>query len=301
MKLPKAVFPAVLLVLAVVTAILVWVIFTLQQNLKIISASVPIPTPSILPIQPIITLTTTPVPTSTPTPTPFRPITYGNQLRLPILMYHYVGNNPNPKDLQRNVLSISPDKFEEQMKFLHDNGYNTTTLDTLYAALKKQTVLPPKSVILSFDDGYMDFFYNAYPVLLRYNLKATEFIPTGLIGGSYYLTWDQISQMHNSGLVFFGAHSIHHYNLTVLSSQALEYELKESKVKLEQVLGVPVNFMAYPYGITNDYVIQKVKAAGFLGSTGTWASITQSEGTIYDMPRFRISGSISFQQFQQYL
>ncbi len=223
------------------------------------------------------------------------------QLRVPILYYHYIGNNPNPADLQRNALSIAPDKFDEQMGYLKDNGYTTISLDTLYAALKKQTTIPSKSVILTFDDGYIDFYYNAYPILKKYGLSATEFIPTGLIGQGAYLTWPQIQEMSSSGLILFGAHSVHHYSLISVPTSTLINEITESKRILQEELGVPINFMAYPYGSTNSQVISEVIKAGFIGAIGTWSNKNQSEGTIFNMPRIRISGSINLATFASLL
>lgn len=237
-------------------------------------------------------------PTSNPKPSPpSQPVFSGTTLRVPILTYHYIGNNPNPNDFARNNLSVPPDKLEEQMKYLSDNGYSTISLDTLYAALKKQTTLSPKTVILSFDDGYMDFYYNAYPILRRYNIHATSFIPTGLMNQGYYLTWDQIKEMQSSGLISFQAHGVHHLSLPSLSQSALEYELRESKNVLQSQIGVPVNFMAYPYGTFDDRVIDAVKKAGYMGAAATWGSKTQSEGTIYASPRFKVSGSMSLSTF----
>lgn len=231
----------------------------------------------------------------------YHPVPGGYQLRVPILYYHYVGNNPNPKDLQRNALSISPDKFDEQMGYLKNNGYVAISLDTLYASLKKQVTIPNKSIILTFDDGYMDFYYNAYPILKKYGLSATVFIPTGLMGQGAYLTWSQIKEMHSSGLILFGAHSVHHYSLILLSKDILVNEIVESKRVLQDELGIPINFMAYPYGSTNSQVISEVIKAGFIGAIGTWSNKFQSEGTIYNMPRIRISGSINLATFASLL
>lgn len=225
----------------------------------------------------------------------------GNQIKVPMLMYHYIGNNPDPKDLARDTLSVTPDKFEEQIKYLKENGYQTTTLDTLYAALRKTVVLPEKSVILTFDDGYIDFYYNAFPILQKYNTRATVFIPTGLMGQKSYLTWEQIRQMQNSGLMSFEAHSVHHLDLTSLSPEVLWYEITESKKVLEAQLGMPVNFIAYPHGNSNSYVIEAVKKAGYAGALGTWPEKIQSEGTMFNMPRLRINQSVDLKTFIQRL
>lgn len=232
-----------------------------------------------------------------PTRTAYTPVISGNQLKVPILMYHYVGNNPNPADKPRDFLSVTPEKFDEQMKFLKDNSYQTTTLDTLYAALKKQVTLPDRAVILTFDDGYIDFYYNAYPILLKYGHRATVFIPTALMDQGFYLKWSYIKELYASGLITFGTHSVHHSYLPALPAQTILSELEESKKVLQDTLGVPINFLAYPYGATNGEVIELAKKAGYMGALGTWANKIQSEGTIYNMPRLRISGSMDLPTF----
>lgn len=221
----------------------------------------------------------------------------GNSLRVPILMYHYIGLNPNPADKARDSLSVSPEKFESQMKYLKDNGYTSTTLDTLYAALKKTAMLPEKAVILTFDDGYIDFYFNAYQVLKKYGFSATVFIPTGLVGQPAYLSWSQIKEMHSSGFIVFGAHTVNHPHLPSLPPERALKEMVESKSTLQDQLSVPINFLAYPYGSTNNSTIILTKEAGFTGAVGTWPDKIQSEGTIYNMPRLRISGGISLDNF----
>ncbi len=228
---------------------------------------------------------------------PVPQIPMGRQIRVPILNYHYIGNNPNPADKARDSLSVSPDKFAAEMKYLADNHYSTITFDTLYPALQGTISLPPKPIILTFDDGYEDFFYNAFPILLQYHLRAVSFIPTGLMNQGYYLTWDQIRQMQRSGLISFEAHSVHHYQLTSLSDYALKAEIVGSKNTLQAELGVPVNFFAYPYGTYDGRVIQALKSAGFIGATSTWASKIQSQGTIFYMPRMRVGGYTDLNSF----
>lgn len=236
-------------------------------------------------------------PTKKPEEKIYTPQISGNQVRVPILMYHYIGNNPNPEDKVRDSISTSPDKFEEQMKYLKDNGFNTISLDTLYPALRGQITLPSKSMILTFDDGYADFYLNAYPILLKYGLHATVFIPTNLMNQGYYLSWIQIREMASSGLITFGSHGMNHYHLISVSSQTAQTEITQSKKILQEILGVPINFMAYPFGAVNENIISLTKKAGYMGALGTWANMIQSEGTIFNMPRMRVGGGISLQTF----
>ncbi len=224
------------------------------------------------------------------------PQNYGKSITVPVLYYHYIGNNPNPADTLRDSLSITPDRFEAEMAYLSQNGYNTITPDSLYADLKAGTS-PGHAVLLTFDDGYIDFYINAFPILRRYNIHATVFIPTGLVGGSYYLTWDQIKEMDSSGLITFEAHSVNHVNLAGMSGDRLKFQVYESKKVLESQLGHPVNFFAYPYGTSNAETWQVVKEAGFLGAWGTWYGRVESEGRVYNMPRERMGGSVDLPGF----
>lgn len=232
---------------------------------------------------------------------PPAPIVSGKQIRIPILTYHYIGYNPDVKDTAREGLSVKPEELDEQLGFLQKNGYTPISLDTAYAALKGNTSLPPKPIILTFDDGYIDFYVNAYPIIKKYNFHATEFIPTGLVGGSYYLKWDQIKVMDASGLISFEAHSVTHANLPSLSLEKLRWELTESKKMLENTLGKPVNFMAYPYGANNNLVADEAKKAGYLGATTTISGSVISEGTVFFIPRIKVSGSWTIEQFAKNL
>ncbi len=215
--------------------------------------------------------------------------------QIPILMYHYIGNNPNPADKARDSLSVPPDKFQDQMDYLAKSGYTPITLDTLYGIFNKQVSPPNKPIVLTFDDGYIDFYINAFPILRRFNFHAVSFIPTGLIGSSYYMHWDQIKEIQASGLVAFEAHTITHVNLPTLSYEAALKQMLDSKNILAAQTGYPVNFIAYPYGTTDNSVEAGAKAAGFTGALGTWSGI--ATGNSFDMPRIRISGYWSVSDF----
>lgn len=238
---------------------------------------------------------------STPKPLFQIPKSYGRSVHVPILTYHYIGNNPSPQDKVRDNLSVPPNKFEEQMAFISQNGFSTISLDTMYMALKGNITLPPRSVILTFDDGYIDFYVNAFPILQRFNLNATVFIPTGLMDNGYYLHWDQIKEMDKTGLISFQSHSVNHAYLISLPLENIKYEMEESKKILEASLGKSVNFFAYPYGVSNAQVWDTVKQTGFLGAVGTWGGSDINEGTIYDCPRLKVGGSYTIEQFSSLL
>lgn len=228
-----------------------------------------------------------------------QPIFIGRSVRIPILMYHYIGNNPNPADKARDALSTAPDKFDAQLGYLASAGYTPITFDTMYSALKGGGSLPSKPIILTFDDGYVDFYVNAFPILRKYGFRAVSFIPTGLMNQGYYLTWSEIKEMQSSGLISFEAHSVTHANLALLSGDRLRNEIIQSKSTLESEIGEPVNFFAYPYGTSNPITWQAVKAAGYAGAVGTWYGLIESEGTQYNWPRVRIAGGISLEDFKK--
>lgn len=261
--------------------------------------------PTLASISPIKTVSSEAGPSGqtspSPKPKPVGPVISGRAAKVPVLYYHYIANNPNPTDTARNSLSVPPDIFDEQMGYLKTSGYTPITLDTLYAGLFGTASLPAKPIVITIDDGYEDLYYNAYPILLKYHFSAVAFIPTGLIGTKYYASWEELIEMKNSGLIYFEAHSVDHPNLTSLSTAALESELTNSKETLQNRLGIIVNFMAYPYGISSPTVWSAARKAGYLGAWGTWFSYTQSEGTIMDEPRIRVSGQQSLKNFKELL
>jgi len=228
-----------------------------------------------------------------PTATPFPKVS--GSFGVPILTYHFVANNPNPKDLARDSLAVSPDKFESQMDYLSSHGYTTISLDTLFAIFSKQVSSPSKPIVLTFDDGYIDFYTTVYPILRRFNFHAVSFIPTGLIGGSYYMNWSQIKEIAQSGLVTFENHTSSHANLAGLSYDQALKQMVDSKNELQSQTGYPVNFIAYPYGISNSLVQQAASAAGFVGALGTWYG--KADGIYMNMPRIKVSGFWSIEEF----
>lgn len=237
-----------------------------------------------------------------PTPTPVPqlnsiPIQSGNSVNVPILTYHYVGINPDPSDIARYDLAVTPDNLDKQFGHLASKGYTPVTLNELHAAIKGQGTLPAKPVILTFDDGYIDFYTDAFPIIKKHNFRVTSFLPTGLLDNSYYLRWNQIKEIDQSGLVSFEAHSINHPNMTTLTYEEAKNQALTSKAAIENQLSKKVNFFCYPYGSSNATSWQAVKDAGYLGAVGTWYGTQESEGVMFNMPRVKISGHLPLEKF----
>lgn len=216
-------------------------------------------------------------------------------LQVPILTYHYIANNPNSKDKARDNLSVPPDKFEAQMQYLSQNGYTPVTLDTLYGIFNGQASIAGKPVVLTFDDGYTDFYTNAFPILRRFGFHAVSFISTGLVGGSYYMNWNQIKEIAATGLVTFESHTVSHSYLPGLSYATALKELIDSKNVIQANTGYPVNFISYPGGSTNGSVQALARQAGYAGGVGTWYG--KAWGPSLNMPRIKVSGYWNIKDF----
>jgi len=204
----------------------------------------------------------TPKPTPTPAPT-IDVVKYGPCKNVPVLMYHHV-NSLTGKDATSPSLTVTAKIFKEQMDYLAQRGYQTITPRQLYDGLNSNS-LPVKPILITFDDGYVDNFNEAFPILKEHNFKFTIFLPTGLINsGPAYLTWTQLKEIGESGLLTAGAHTWSHKALVNLSLEKLKTEVSLSKKQIEDFYGGPVEAFAYPYGSDNKAAETELKNEGFL-------------------------------------
>ncbi len=187
---------------------------------------------------------------------------------VPILSYHRFGDG-------KGRLSVSRAQFERQMQFLERHGYRPVSLHDVAAFLRAEKALPKKSVALTIDDGYQSVYKVAFPVLAKYKFPATVFIYTDYIGNGG-LTWRQMKEMEQSGLISFQAHSKTHDDLTVRSpSEPLAHykarladEVQRPDRVLEKRMSGKVFGYAYPFGAVNRLVVDELKRHGYeLGAT----------------------------------
>ncbi len=181
---------------------------------------------------------------------------------VPVLNYHQIN------DTEQNPLTVNTEQFEQQMKYLADNGYHTITPAEMIEAWEKGTQLPSHPVILTFDDGYLDNYRYAFPILEKYQLKATIFLITDYVS-TYpnYLTWENASEMQKSGLINFESHTLSHVELTKTDSEKdTIHQLLDSREALEYRLKKPVRFIAYPCGSYDEEVERLTKEAGYRGA-----------------------------------
>ena len=177
---------------------------------------------------------------------------------IPVLNYHQIN------DSAHNALTVNSKQFEAQMKYLTDEGYHTITPYELSEAMENGSPLPEKPVVITFDDGYLDNYNNAFPILKKYNMKATIFLISDYVGVyPNYLTWDKALEMQEHQ-IDLESHTLNHVELTKTgSADETLHQLIDSRRAIEWHLQKKVEFLAYPCGSYNAEVEELVKQAGY--------------------------------------
>lgn len=207
--------------------------------------------------------------------------------RVPILMYHYVENVQNSEDKLRVELNIPPAVFEEQVVTLKDAGYTFMTAKELGEVMDGQMSMPEKPILLTFDDGHWDFATDVLPILEKYHIKATSYVISGFIGGSDFMTSEQLQEVITSGLVDVGAHTVHHISLAGRPLETVQDEVDQSKTTLEQDYHIKVVSFAYPNGSFDQQSAQVVKADDFSTAVSTVPGVDQNQANRFFMYRLR--------------
>lgn len=212
---------------------------------------------------------------------------------VPILEYHAFSTKQ-----EHDVWFVTADAFEKQLRYLLEHGYSTISFQELAKAWHEHRPLPPKPVIISIDDGYMNNYTIAYPLLKKYKMKASIFLTTKMIGAdANHFGWPEIREMEGSGLVTFEAHGVSHQNLTKISEEHARRELVDAKRVLEEKLEHPVVAYSYPGGYNNAKIRQMVEEAGyFFGTVGKGGYASMSQGA-YELQRIIVNGTEPPYQF----
>lgn len=219
-----------------------------------------------------------------------------SSVKVPILTYHYIRTNPDSRDLLGFALSVTPADFAAQMDWLAGNGFHPVTPADLYAFLSGTRGLPSRPVILSFDDGYADFYYTAMPILRAHDFTAVSYVISGFIGRPGYMTAAQITEADRAGFEI-GSHTVDHPNLARSAPGNVNFELMASKQALEQLLGHPVLSFCYPSGQFNGSTAAAVEAAGYTNATTTAFGYIHYMYDRYRWSRLRISGGEGLNDF----
>lgn len=226
-------------------------------------------------------------------------------IRVPVLMYHEIGRPPETK----SRLAVSQAAFAEQLAYLHSSGFNTITAGTLSAILSAETQkLPNRTVVLTFDDGYENFYSRAMPLLRQYNFSATLFVTTGWVQDNgrqsaenspgQMLSWSQITDAALAGMEI-AAHSHRHPQLDQLPENLLNEELYASKELLEDKVGYPVTGLAYPFGYSNARVRQLARDAGYRYGCTVQNVAVNPASDLFALPRLTVRNSTTIRAFHQ--
>jgi peptidoglycan/xylan/chitin deacetylase (PgdA/CDA1 family) len=177
--------------------------------------------------------------------------------RVPILMYHSVSDNLFGKTHPYYQINTSPAIFARQMRWLRQDGYRTMDLTEMLAALETGQDVSNR-VVITFDDGYQDFYSEAFPVMKQCGFTATVFLATdrikdvsARIEGVDYLTWREVRELHAEG-IRFGSHTVTHPDLRSLGPEQIDFELGHSKGTIEQKLGTSIGSFSYPFAFPEE-------------------------------------------------
>jgi peptidoglycan/xylan/chitin deacetylase (PgdA/CDA1 family) len=234
-----------------------------------------------------------------------------------VLMYHHISEELGREE----CFNVTPCLFEKQIGFLLTKNFKVISLTQLVEYLKENSPLPPKSVVITFDDGYKNNYIYAYPILRKYNIPATIFLTTGFVNGSVKatsfsgtyekifsecpqeglpLSWEEIREMSENG-IYFGAHTVSHPRLTKIPLEKAREEIELSKREIEEKLGKEVKCFAYPYGDYNEKIIELVKEAGFSCAAAGHPSPISKRTNTYKLGRIDPAIASDFHYFKALL
>jgi peptidoglycan/xylan/chitin deacetylase (PgdA/CDA1 family) len=221
-------------------------------------------------------------------------------VRVPILMYHSISDNLFGKSHPYYQINTSPQVFARQMRWLRSNGYRTLDLTQMWAAMEAGNDLS-KTVVITFDDGYRDFYTDAFDTLRQCGFTATIFLATDRIKNSSvriegvdYLTWSEVVELHAGG-TRFGSHTVTHPDLRSLGPDQIEYEVGYSKETIEQKLGAPVESFSYPFAFPEEdkdftqFLVGILENQGFENGVSTIIGRASKNNNHFYLPRLPVN------------
>ncbi|MCE1252867.1 MAG: polysaccharide deacetylase family protein [Anaerolineae bacterium] len=249
-------------------------------------------TPSLTPPP---TATVTPQPSATPTvylsPTPQQK-TYqaGESIIAPILLYHHVS-----EDNSDNIrYTITTGQFKEQLDTLKNLGYTSIPLSRLIDVIHNGGSLPLRPVVITFDDGAIDGYEVAYPMMKSMGMSGVMYLVANRLEAKGFISAAQMQEMAADGWEV-GSHSMTHVSLS--NAPSLSYEMLESRNLLEEKLGLPVQSIAYPFGVADEFIKRKAKSYGYEAAMGLGRSYEQSKDSLFFLSRIEIQHGTTLEQF----
>jgi peptidoglycan/xylan/chitin deacetylase (PgdA/CDA1 family) len=188
---------------------------------------------------------------------PLRRCSLTSQASIPILMYHSIADEAEAGVHPYFRTATAPRVFAQHMQHLHDLGYCTISVADAVSLLQSGGSTK-KYAVVTFDDGYADFYTHAFPALNQHGFTATVFLPTAYIGtvpvqfkGKVCLTWNEVRELRKHGMCF-GSHTVTHPQLSTLDAAAVKNEIVNSKQTIEDNLGEAVDSFAYPFAFPEE-------------------------------------------------
>ncbi len=222
---------------------------------------------------------------------------------VPVLTYH------NFSETKENLMMVTKDKFERQMRYLKENGYTVISLNQLFDFLEYRKPLPRKAVVITIDDGWQGVYTIAYPILKKYGYPATLFVYTDLINGNRKtLNWEQVAELDRGGVDVQGHTKTHRNFNKIKDAESLrkyvsevENEITESTRIIKKKLNKDVKYLAYPYGETNNLVIAFLKQNGYRGAFTVKRGSNPFFMNHYTLNRSMIYGDFDMHDFKRNL
>lgn len=215
---------------------------------------------------------------------------------VPVLMFHRVAPPATATNAVSRDLTVPPATFAAELAWLHGHGYHPIRQARLFRALELGAPAPPRPVVLTFDDGYVDAATTIAPLLRRYGWPATFFVITGRAGARAFLTWEQMAALDRAGMDV-ASHTVHHLELPGLDAAGRWAEITRSKRELERHLGHPVYWFAYPAGAFDAASEADLCRAGYLLSYTTQYGASISSARPEAEPRIRVHGQWTVADF----
>ena len=234
-----------------------------------------------------------------------------NRASVPILMYHSISEQDESGVHPYYRTATSPKAFASQMQYLRSSGYSTVSLaEVVKTICDESTDSKQKKIAITFDDGYADFYREAFPILSRLGFTATMFLATGFVGNSPLrfkekdcLTWGEVRELQKHGVVF-GSHTVTHPQLCELGLDLVKQEIVNSKQAIEQQTSVAVESFAYPYAFpqTNASFIRSLREtlveAGYKNGVCTLLGRANQGSNPFFMERLPVNSSDDLRLFQ---
>ena len=237
-------------------------------------------------------------------PEPATP-SFRQDVNVPILLYHRFG--PTVADGMTMKTSV----FEGHLQYLKENGYKVIPLRQLIDWYQKRGPAPaPKSVVIVEDDAHKSVYTDMLPLVKKYNVPVTVFVyPSAISNAKYAMTWDQLRELKKTGLFDFQSHTFWHPNFNrdrkkmtpAEFEKSVKIQLAKSKERLEKELGGKVDLLAWPFGIYDDYLLQKASSAGYVGTFTISRRHAVSGDSLLKLPRYLLINSDQGKAFAQIL